>query len=90
MTVGFGLVVHNANGGRESFSGNDEQSRLSLCESTYFRGAKDDIYSQSVHLEDAFSENDSRPLPQNATLIHLPVVGKSPKRATSTNVPEWL
>jgi hypothetical protein len=49
------------NGVRESFSGNDEQSRLSLRESTCFRGAKDDIYSQSAHREDAFSENDSRP-----------------------------
>jgi hypothetical protein len=26
------------------------------------------------HMENAFSENDSRPLPQNATLIHLPVL----------------
>jgi hypothetical protein len=26
------------------------------------------------HTEDAFSENDSRPLPQNTTLIHLPVL----------------
>jgi hypothetical protein len=59
--------------GRESFSGNDEQSRLSLRESTCFRGAKDDIYSPNAHMEDAFSENDSRPLPQNATQIHLPV-----------------
>jgi hypothetical protein len=25
-------------------------------------------------MEDAFSENDSRPLPQNATGIHLPVL----------------
>jgi hypothetical protein len=26
------------------------------------------------HMEDASSENDSRPLPQNTTLIHLPVL----------------
>jgi hypothetical protein len=26
------------------------------------------------HMEDAYSENDARPLPQNATLIHLPVL----------------
>ena len=26
------------------------------------------------HLENALSENDSRPLPQNATRIHLPIL----------------
>jgi hypothetical protein len=26
------------------------------------------------HMEDALPENDSRPLPQNATVIHLPVL----------------
>jgi hypothetical protein len=39
-----------------------------------FRGAKDDICSQNAHMEDASSENDSRPLPQNATVVHLPVL----------------
>jgi hypothetical protein len=27
-------------------------------------------------MEDTLSENDSRPLPQNATQIHLPVLSK--------------
>jgi hypothetical protein len=30
-------------------------------------------------MEDALPENDSRPLPQNATVIHLPVLNGKPK-----------
>jgi hypothetical protein len=70
-----GLDKHRLNTpGRESFSGHDEHSRLSLRESKCFRGAKDDIHSQNAQMEKTFSENDSRPPPQNATAIHLPVL----------------
>jgi hypothetical protein len=50
ITVGFGLVVRNANGVGSRF-------RATIN-----------------HMEDALSENDSRPLPQNTTLISLPVL----------------
>jgi hypothetical protein len=50
ITVGFGLLVRNANGVGSRFR------------------------ATASHMEDASSENDSRPRSQNATLIHLPVL----------------
>jgi hypothetical protein len=50
ITVGFGLLVRNANGVGSRFR------------------------ATASHMEDASSEHDSRPLSQNATRIHLPVL----------------
>jgi hypothetical protein len=36
------------------------------------------------HMEDALPENDSRPLPQNTTVIHLPVLRQPVKSVLRT------
>jgi hypothetical protein len=50
MSVGFGLLVRNANG---------VGSRFRVT---------------TFPMEDSSPENDSRPLPPNATVIHLPTL----------------